>query len=202
MRRRCRNGLAARAGPVAREPPRRVVSLDAKLPLMGLTFERVNPGETSAVVTFLCGSEWPFHGAARLSVAEAEAISVSDDGTRSFWIHDTGTVVGLVRLLDLEDVDDGSPLFDLRIASEHRGRGVGFAAVQWLSSYLFVEFPVLHRIEATTRNDNSAMIAVLERCGYRREGVLREAWKSGDGSRHDTMIYGLLRGEWSAGASE
>ena len=69
-----------------------------------------------------------------------------------------------------------------------------------MSDYLFVEYPVLHRIEATTRSDNAAMIAILERCGYHREGVLREAWKGRDGSRHDTMIYGLLRREWSGGA--
>ena len=110
------------------------------------------------------------------------------------------TVVGLVRLLDLDDVDDGSPLFDLRIGSAHRGQGFGTAAVTWLSDYLFAEFPVLHRIEATTRGDNAAMIAVLEGCGYRHEGRLREAWKSRDGSRHDTMLYALLRREWSGGA--
>jgi RimJ/RimL family protein N-acetyltransferase len=170
--------------------------------LMELTFERVSPDQASVVAAFLCGEEWPFHGTARLSAAEAELISVSGADTRAFWIHDAGNAVGLVRLLDLDDVDDGSPLFDLRIASGHRGRGVGTAAVTWLSDYLFVEFPALHRVEATTRGDNAAMIAVLERCGYRHEGVLREAWKSSDGSYHDTMIYGLLRHEWSDVAAE
>jgi RimJ/RimL family protein N-acetyltransferase len=163
-----------------------------------LTFERVGTAEASAIAGFLAGSDWPFHGAAWLSVAEAEAIGFANAATRSFWIRDAGTVVGLVRLLDLDDVDDGSPLFDLRVASGHRGQGFGTAAVKWLSDYLFVEYPVLHRIEATTRSDNAAMIAVLERCGYHHEGLLREAWKGRDGLRHDTMIYGLLRREWSA----
>jgi RimJ/RimL family protein N-acetyltransferase len=72
--------------------------------------------------------------------------------------------------------------------------------VNWLSDYLFVEYPALHRIEATTRSDNVAMITILERCGYHHEGLLREAWKSRDGSRHDTMLYGLLRREWSGAA--
>jgi len=166
---------------------------------MRLTFERVSTAETSAIVAFLSGSDWPFHGAARLSVAEAAAISLSNAETRSFWIRDDGTVVGLVRLLDLDDVDDGSPLFDLRIASGYRGQGFGTAAAKWLSDYLFVEYPVLHRIEATTRSDNAAMIAILDRCGYHHEGLLREAWKGRDGSRHDTMLYGLLRREWSGG---
>ena len=124
------------------------------------------------------------------------AVSFATPDTRTFWIVNDGAAVGLVRLLDLGDVDDGSPLFDLRIASEHRGRRFGTAAVKWLSDYLFVEYPVVHRIEATTRSDNAAMVAVLERCGYRQEGLLREAWKSRDGSRHDTLIFGLLRHEW------
>ena len=166
---------------------------------VGLTFDHVSTAETGAIVAFLTASEWPFHGAARLSAADAEAIVVSSADTRSFWIRNDGDVVGLVRLLDLDDVDDGSPLFDLRIASGYRGQGFGTAAVKWLSDYLFAEYPTLHRIEATTRSDNAAMIAVLERCGYRHEGRLREAWKSRDGSRHDTMIYALLRRSGPAG---
>src|SRR5882757_7568806 len=89
---------------------------------VGLTFTPVTTSEANAIVAFLSGNEWPFHGAARLSVAEAEAISISNAATRSFWIRDADTVVGLVRLIDLDDIDDGSPLFDLRIASEHRGQ--------------------------------------------------------------------------------
>ena len=168
--------------------------------MMGSTFDRVDADDASEVVAFLCGHDWPFHSAARLSAAEAEAVSIADADTRSFWIRDDGAIVGLVRLFDLDDLENGSPLFDLRIASEHRGQGFGTAAVKWLSDYLFAEYPMLHRIEATTRSDNAAMIATFARCGYRREGVLREAWKSRDGSRHDTMIYGLLRHEWSGDA--
>lgn len=163
-----------------------------------MTFERVAGVDAGAIVAFLRGSDWPFHRVRRLSVAEAEAIVISNATTDSFWIRDAGVAVGLVRLLDLDDVDDGSPLFDLRIVQEHRGRGLGTAAVKWLSEYLFIEFPLLHRIEATTRSDNAAMISILERSGYHLEGVLRESWKGENGSRHDTMVYGLLRREWSA----
>jgi RimJ/RimL family protein N-acetyltransferase len=165
---------------------------------VGLTFERVAGVDAGAIVAFLRGSDWPFHRVRRLSVAEAEAMVVSNATTDSFWIRDAGVAVGVVRLLDLDDVDDGSPLFDLRIAEEHRGRGVGTAAVKWLSEHLFLEFPVLHRIEATTRSDNAAMMSILERSGYHLEGVLREAWKDEKGSRYDTMVYGLLRREWWA----
>lgn len=147
------------------------------------------------IVEFLCGSTWPFHGCRRLSATAAAAVRVSGGDVESYWILDRDVVVGLIRLLDLDDVDDGSPVFDLRIGEEHRGRGIGTAAVSWLSAYLFDRFAVLHRIEATTRDDNLAMQTVLERCGYWREGVLREAWKNDDGSRNDAVVYGLLRHE-------
>ena len=163
---------------------------------MSPTFARIALEDRDAVIEFLCAHEWPFHGCPHLTPDEAGDVVVVDDETASFWIRDNGEVVGLVRLLDLADLDDGSPLFDLRIATAHRGKGVGTAAVAWLSDHLFSEYPVLHRIEATTRGDNAAMQTVFDRCGYRREGVLREAWRSANGDRHDTLVYGLLRHEW------
>ena len=164
---------------------------------MPLMFERVVlPDDAAAIVDFLCSSEWPFHGTRRPSASEAAAVPIDGPDIASFWIFDAGIRVGLIRLLDLDDVEDGSPLFDVRVASDHRSRGVGSAAVEWLTNHLLSTFESLHRIEATTRIDNVAMRHVLDRCGYRLEGALRDAWRSADGSRCDTAVYGLLRSEW------
>jgi hypothetical protein len=72
--------------------------------------------------------------------------------------------------------------------------------VDWLTSRLFTTYSDLHRVEATTRSDNAAMQAVFARCGHRREGTLREAWKNADGTRHDALVYAVLRPEWIARA--
>ena len=104
-----------------------------------------------------------------------------------------GESIGLVRILDLDDLDTGSPLFDLRIVPEHRGHGVGRQAVHWVTTHLFTVYPELHRIEATTRHDNTAMQTVLDRCGYRLEGRMVEAWTNTDGTRYDTLVYAILR---------
>jgi RimJ/RimL family protein N-acetyltransferase len=40
------------------------------------------------------------------------------------------------------------------------------------------------------------MQTVLDRCGYRREGRLVEAWVGADGTRADTLVYAILRREW------
>ncbi|MEZ5217910.1 MAG: GNAT family protein [Ilumatobacteraceae bacterium] len=80
----------------------------------------------------------------------------------------------------------------------HRGRGFGTAAVTWVVDHLFSSYGNLHRIEATTRDDNLPMQRVFDRCGFRLEGRMREAWSNADGSRADTWIYAILRREWSA----
>jgi len=163
---------------------------------MGVTFERVSDHDRGEVDRFLAAHSWPFHGRPTLSLVDAHAVVLEAADVESFTIRDQGELVGLVRLFDLDDLLSGSPLFDLRIATTHRGRGLGTASVTWLSTHLFDAHPELHRIEATTRGDNVAMMTVLERCRYVREGVLREAWRSENGERHDTMVYGLLRRDW------
>lgn len=97
--------------------------------------------------------------------------------------------------MDLDHVDSGSVVFDLRIDEDHRGLGIGRAAVALLIEVLFAEYPELHRIEAATRADNHAMRRVLEINQFRLEGCLRETWRSQSGKRYDTALYGHLRVE-------
>ena len=173
-----------------------VLPWGAKLTDVAVRFEPLNwPGDEAAVVDFLVASEWPFHGDSRLSPEDAARVSVAADDVASFWIRQDGAAIGLVRLMDLTDLDDGSPLFDLRIAEGHRGRGLGVRAVRWLTDHLFTTYPQLHRIEATTRDDNAAMQAVFERCGYRLEGRFVEAWLNANGTRSDALAYAILRRE-------
>jgi RimJ/RimL family protein N-acetyltransferase len=164
---------------------------------VALTFERLTwPDEAADVVEFLTTNEWPFHRSARLSPLEAASVDVVGEDVAAFWIRLDGATIGMIRLFDLDDVEDGSPLFDLRLAETHRRKGFGRAAVRWLTGHLFTAYPVLHRIEATTRHDNLAMRSVLGRCGYRLEGRLREAWPGDDGTRFDSLVYAILRKEW------
>jgi RimJ/RimL family protein N-acetyltransferase len=155
------------------------------------------PGNADTVISFLTAHEWPFHGVSRLSPEAAAAVRVAADDVASFWIRNGDEAVGLIRLFDLDDLDSGSPLFDLRVATTHRDRGIGRFAVTWLTGHLFTTYPGLHRIEATTRSDNVAMQAVFARCGYRQEGRMLEAWKNADGTRSDTLIYAILRREFA-----
>ena len=51
------------------------------------------------------------------------------------------------------------------------------------------------RVFADTDPENVSSLALLERLGFRREGLLRGEWATHLGVR-DSVILGLLRDEW------
>lgn len=166
-----------------------------------LRFEPLAPVEdTGALIDFLTRQAWPFHVGSSLTRADVQKRITGggfhDATTRTFWALEGAERVALVRL---EDVGDGDPLFDLRVDQDHRGRGIGTEAVRWLTRYLFDELPQAGRIEAQTRRDNSAMRAVLDRCGYVKEAHYRRAWPGPGGHLHDGIGYAVLREDWVSG---
>jgi RimJ/RimL family protein N-acetyltransferase len=162
-----------------------------------IVFAEIDPDrDVEAVAAFLSAHSWPFHVRSTLTMDEARQVKLGpSDQVRSFWLKENEMPVGIVRVFDLEDANNGSVSFDLRIANEHRGRGIGRAAVAWIIDMLFAEYPLLHRIEAATRFDNLAMRRVLESNKFVLEGQLRQTWRCDDGSRRDTALYGRLRGD-------
>ncbi len=75
------------------------------------------------------------------------------------------------------------------------GRGYAREAVAGSIDLLFGEG--MRRVFADTDPDNAASIALLERLGFRREGVLRGEWETHIGVR-DSLILGLLKDEWAS----
>jgi RimJ/RimL family protein N-acetyltransferase len=159
--------------------------------------------ETAALAELLSGDEWPFHGTSRPSREAVEgwltAGRFTGSGVRSFWIRLADEDTEAVGVVTLRDLADPTAVFDLRLRSAYRGRGLGTAAVRWLTDYLFTEFPEMTRIEGHTRRDNLAMQRVLERCGYVREAHHRQAWPSSDGTVHDSFGYAVIRPDWLSG---
>ncbi len=164
---------------------------------MPLEFEAVEiPRHLQQLVDFLCNDVWPFHGQRRLSPDDVNAMGFSSADVVSYWVIEQGQAVGLIRVLDLGDIGKGAPLLDIRIASRHRGRGLGTQATNWIVGHLFDSYSELHRVEAATRHDNTAMQRVLSNAGFVHEGSLRDAWWSDDGQWYDTMVFGMLRKDW------
>lgn len=162
-------------------------------------YVRVSSADIDALADFLTGSDWPFHTGGRpdreTALRRAREQYCDDPSVRAFWIVDDGDRVGLIRL---DDIGDGDPSFDLRTKADCRGRGIGRAAVRWITEYLFTELPDINRIEAQTRRDNRVMRSI-RRCGFAQEAHYRQAWPGAGGAMYDSIGYAILRGDWESG---
>ncbi len=76
----------------------------------------------------------------------------------------------------------------------YRGKGLGTDAIRVLCRFGFGELG-LHRIWARCFSFNPACARSLEKCGFRPEGVQRQALFR-NGQWHDIQTWGLLEQEW------
>lgn len=74
------------------------------------------------------------------------------------------------------------------------GRRVASRALPPVIDFAFERLG-LHRLEADADPRNQASLRVLERLGFRREGLLRERYLQG-GEAQDAVFFGLLRRDW------
>jgi RimJ/RimL family protein N-acetyltransferase len=86
--------------------------------------------------------------------------------------------------------DIGIELWD----AADRGRGLGKAALEALTRFLFVDEHA-ERVQGSTDLDNAPMRATFRSAGYVEEGVLRWFMPSADG-RRDYVQYAITRPEW------
>ena len=91
---------------------------------------------------------------------------------------------------------DGGCWIGYLLVPWERGKGYGSEAVLLITDYLFLHKDI-GRIQAETHPANTASQRVLEKAGFRREGVLRRTFFS-RGVWRDTAMYSLLREEWGA----
>jgi RimJ/RimL family protein N-acetyltransferase len=171
---------------------------------MEISFRKFEPASDSEKLALLISSQsWPFHVHSNISMEQIfKSISdgtYSNDATQTFWILADADPVGIIKLFEMDDLEDGSPLFDIRILSRFQGRGIGQTAVKWLTGYLFEGWASLNRVEGTTRADNISMRRVFKKCGYVKEGHYRESWPSENGILQDTVRYSILRSDWKEG---
>src|SRR5271156_3605857 len=76
------------------------------------------------------------------------------------------------------------------------GKGYGTDAMRVLLRLAFDKMN-LHRVYLRVYAFNERAIASYEKCGFRREGVLREQ-RYHDGKYHDAIVMGLLESEYRA----
>lgn len=102
-------------------------------------------------------------------------------------------VVGSVSLKNISHTM-GCAEIGYGVAELCQGSGIATAAVNLLVSKCFSESP-LRKLLAYVHDQNVASCRVLEKVGFRREGILREHYLI-NGVPADEILFGLLRHEW------
>lgn len=89
------------------------------------------------------------------------------------------------------------PAFHVGYAADIRYEGKGYIS-EGLKRVLDVLFNVIgaRRVSSECHEGNTRSWRLLERCGFKREGHLRENKKQSDGSFQGDFIYGLLKREY------
>jgi len=108
----------------------------------------------------------------------------------------------LVGFVDLREVNLLEKRARLRIAigdESHRGQGVGYAAGLQMLEHAFRELG-LERITAEVHSSNNRMLGLLEKLGFKREGVLRQH-ETRQGIKEDVHLFGMLREEFESASS-
>jgi aminoglycoside 6'-N-acetyltransferase len=80
---------------------------------------------------------------------------------------------------------------------EHEGKGYVTEAVRAALHFVFDKLEA-HRVRLECDDTNLRSIRVAERCGFVREGHIRENRRNADGSISGTLHYGLLRREFGS----
>ena len=107
-----------------------------------------------------------------------------------------GVLVGSIGVDDLIPGSTHNGELGYWLGREHRGRGIAREAVKAFIPYAFDRL-ALTRLTAHTLDFNAASIRVLKSAGFNLEGRLRQYNRTATGI-HDTLVFGLLRQEWSA----
>lgn len=102
-----------------------------------------------------------------------------------------GKAIGSISYRDYDRINKKVTLGIHIGEKEFWGKGFGTDAIKAFIKFLFSALDI-NRIELDTFDDNIRAIKAYQKCGFKIEGVLREA-KFIDGRFHDKIIMGLIR---------
>lgn len=108
--------------------------------------------------------------------------------------HDTKKLIGHISVYSVKRMPFLSALVGYSIDEAYIGKGIATEAVKLMTVFGFEELR-LHRIEAYVSPDNEGSIRVLEKTGFRREGLLKEFLYI-NGEWKDHYYYAMIEQEF------
>lgn len=168
---------------------------------MDIKFNKIDKSHANELAVWLSSDSWPyFLGSTPTKeyvLKRIEDGAFFGDGELNFWILDEQEKpIGLIELYQLDDL---APMFSIRLKTKFRGKKLGKPILDWLTRYIFENYPDKRRIEGQTREDNVAMRKLFNKCGYIKEAYYRMASPKENGERVASIAYGILREDWLSG---
>jgi [ribosomal protein S5]-alanine N-acetyltransferase len=105
-----------------------------------------------------------------------------------------GAIVGGAALSQIFRKAFQNAYLGYHLAEKFTGRGYMTEAVSLILKYAFRDLK-LHRVEANVQPHNAASIAVLQRCGFRKEGFSPKYLKIG-GRWRDHERWAIVKEDW------
>jgi diamine N-acetyltransferase len=138
----------------------------------------------------------PFQTAAEASEAYKKKERTADEQLFVIVSFKENHPVGIVRFFNMNHLNRSCEL-GLLVDPDHRRKGYGLEAVRVLTRWLY-RTRDLNKVYANTSSLNKATVGLLEKAGFKRDGVLRHQYYF-DGELRDGYLYSLLRYEcdWS-----
>ena len=122
---------------------------------------------------------------------------LDDETGLPFMIEMDGEIVGQLNVANILYGSVSSAVIGYWVVPEVAGRGVTPTAVALVTDYLFNEIG-LHRVEIDIRPENEASLRVVEKLGFRYEG-LKQRYIHINGAWRDHYVFALTHEEVAGG---
>ena len=122
---------------------------------------------------------------------------LDDETGLPFMIEMDGEIVGQLNVANILYGSVSSAVIGYWVVPEVAGRGVTPTAVALVTDYLFNEIG-LHRVEIDIRPENDSSLRVVEKLGFRYEG-LKQRYIHINGAWRDHYVFALTHEEVAGG---
>jgi ribosomal-protein-alanine N-acetyltransferase len=116
----------------------------------------------------------------------------------TIWHNETNSKIGSFGVNAINRVSSRVDIGFL-LLPEYWNQGIISEIIEMMLKYLFGEIR-LNKVCANTAEDNIACWKLLEKSGFRQEGILKEHnYRENEDKFYDDIRYGILRKEWEKG---
>jgi len=105
-------------------------------------------------------------------------------------LPETKKIIGIVSLIDMDYKNKQAGLLSW-LGNKYWRKGFSFEAKRIVLNYAFNKLK-LHRLHAEVDERNTASMKLLEKVGFKKEGIKRDAIFK-NGKYYDETIFGLLK---------